>query len=33
VREDARFLRELIYPHAMAAEIDSPLRYHSDSVA
>jgi shikimate dehydrogenase len=33
VREDARFLRELIYPQAMAAEIDAPLRYHSDSVA
>jgi len=33
VREDARFLRELIYPQSMAAEIDAPLRYHSDSVA
>ncbi|GAA4350499.1 shikimate dehydrogenase [Variovorax defluvii] len=33
VRDDARFLRELIYPAAMAAEIDAPLRYHSDSVA
>ncbi len=33
VRKDARFLRELIYPAAMAAEIDAPLRYHSDSVA
>ena len=33
VRHDARFLRELIYPEAMAAEIDAPLRYHSDSVA
>jgi shikimate dehydrogenase len=33
VRDDARFLRELIYPDAMAAEIDAPLRYHSASVA
>ncbi len=33
VRKDARFLRELIYPAAMAVEIDAPLRYHSDSVA
>ncbi|RZL87141.1 MAG: shikimate dehydrogenase [Variovorax sp.] len=33
VRHDARFLRELIYPAAMEAEIDAPLRYHSDSVA
>lgn len=33
VRKDARFLRELIYPEAMASEIDAPLRYHSASVA
>ncbi|MBT2325805.1 shikimate dehydrogenase [Variovorax paradoxus] len=33
LRQDARFLRELIYPAAMAAEIDTPIRYHSDSVA
>ena len=33
VRADADFLRELIYPAAMAAEIRHPLRYHSASVA
>ena len=33
VREDADFLRELIYPEAMAAEIGAPLRYHSANAA
>jgi shikimate dehydrogenase len=33
VRHDANFLRELIYPPAMADEIQHPLRYHSASVA
>ena len=33
LRDDATFLRELIYPTAMAAEVGAPLRYHSDSVA
>lgn len=33
LRADANFLRELIYPQAMAAEIAAPLRYHSASVA
>lgn len=33
LRSDADFLRELIYPPAMAAEIAAPLRYHSSSVA
>ncbi|MDM0105983.1 shikimate dehydrogenase [Variovorax sp. J22R24] len=33
VRHDANFLRELIYPAAMADEIHHPLRYHSASVA
>ncbi|MEP6720525.1 MAG: shikimate dehydrogenase [Variovorax sp.] len=33
VRKDATFLRELIYPEAMADEIAHPLRYHSASVA
>ena len=33
LRDDATFLRELIYPAAMAAEIATPLRYHSASVA
>jgi shikimate dehydrogenase len=33
VREDANFVRELIYPPALAAEIAQPLRYHSASVA
>jgi len=33
VRNDARFLRELIYPASMVSEIDHPLRYHSASVA
>lgn len=33
VRKDAGFLRELIYPAAMAGEIRQPLRYHSASVA
>jgi len=33
LRHDADFLRELIYPAAMADEIRHPLRYHSASVA
>jgi len=33
IRSNADFLRELIYPAAMAAEIAAPLRYHSDNVA
>jgi len=33
LRHDADFLRELIYPPAMADEIRHPLRYHSASVA
>lgn len=33
VRKDSSFLRELIYPTCMAAEISHPLRYHSASVA
>ena len=33
LRKDADFLRELIYPPAMAAEIRQPLRYQSPSVA
>lgn len=33
VRADADFLRELIYPPAMASEIRHPLRYHSANVA
>mgnify|MGYP006184019121 CR=1 FL=1 len=33
VREDANFLRELIYPPALAAEITQPLRYPCTSVA
>ena len=33
LRRDADFLRELIYPQAMAGEIRHPLRYHSASVA
>jgi shikimate dehydrogenase len=33
LRKDANFLRELIYPAAMAAEIAAPLRYQSPSVA
>ena len=33
VRHNADFLRELIYPPAMADEIHHPLRYHSASVA
>lgn len=33
VRADADFLRQLIYPAAMAAEIAAPLRYRSASVA
>jgi shikimate dehydrogenase len=33
VRADAGFLRELIYPAAMAGEIRQPLRYRSASVA
>jgi shikimate dehydrogenase len=33
VRGDADFLRELIYPAAMAGEIRQPLRYHSANVA
>ncbi|MDP9965279.1 shikimate dehydrogenase [Variovorax beijingensis] len=33
LRKDADFLRELIYPAAMAAEITAPLRYRSDNVA
>lgn len=33
LRRDADFLRELIYPEAMAGEIRNPLRYHSSSVA
>lgn len=33
LRRDADFLRELIYPAAMADEIRHPLRYHSASVA
>lgn len=33
LREDSDFLRELIYPAAMADEIRNPLRYHSPSVA
>ena len=33
LRADANFLRELIYPPAMAAEILAPLRYRSASVA
>lgn len=33
LRKDADFLRELIYPEAMAGEIRHPLRYHSASVA
>jgi shikimate dehydrogenase len=33
LRHDADFLRELIYPAAMADEIRHPLRYHSPSVA
>ena len=33
LREDADFLRELIYPAAMADEIRNPLRYQSASVA
>jgi shikimate dehydrogenase len=33
LRENSDFLRELIYPEAMAAEIRAPLRYHSASVA
>ncbi|MDM0013877.1 shikimate dehydrogenase [Variovorax sp. J22P168] len=33
LRRDSDFLRELIYPQAMADEIRRPLRYHSPSVA
>jgi shikimate dehydrogenase len=33
VREDANFVRELIYPPALAAEITQPLRYPCTSVA
>lgn len=33
LRKDADFLRELIYPAAMADEIRNPLRYQSASVA
>jgi len=33
LRKDSDFLRELIYPAAMAAEIAAPLRYQSPSVA
>jgi shikimate dehydrogenase len=33
MRSDSNFLRELIYPPAMAAEILTPLRYRSASVA
>jgi shikimate dehydrogenase len=33
VRDDADFLREIVYPPAMHAEIATPLRYHSDNVA
>lgn len=33
LRKDADFLRELIYPEAMADEIRNPLRYQSASVA
>ncbi|MGO4390844.1 shikimate dehydrogenase [Variovorax sp. M-6] len=33
LREDADFLRELIYPAAMAGEIRNPLRYQSANVA
>jgi shikimate dehydrogenase len=33
VRADADFLRDLIYPAALAAEARAPIRYHSASVA
>lgn len=33
VRDDADFLREIVYPPAMHAEIRMPLRYRSPSVA
>jgi len=33
VRDDAGFLREIVYPPSMHAEIAAPLRYHSDNVA
>jgi shikimate dehydrogenase len=33
LRKDADFLREIIYPPAMQAEIRKPLRYRSPSVA
>ncbi|MBT2332392.1 shikimate dehydrogenase [Variovorax paradoxus] len=33
VRDDADFLREIVYPPAMHAEIRRPLRYRSPSVA
>jgi shikimate dehydrogenase len=33
MQADADFLREIIYPPAMQAEIARPLRYHSPSVA
>jgi len=33
VRADADFLRDLIYPPALAAEARAPIRYHSASVA
>lgn len=33
LRQDADFLREIVYPAALQDEIRNPLRYHSDSVA
>ncbi|CAN5475785.1 hypothetical protein BH10PSE18_BH10PSE18_44520 [soil metagenome] len=33
LRADAEFIREIVYPPAMADEIRTPLRYQSASVA
>jgi shikimate dehydrogenase len=33
VRDDATFLRELVYPADLSDEVRNPLRYHSASVA